>query len=120
MAARVLAVEGDDAVREGLLGSLVEQGHEVVAVGSIADAEPLLAARAFELVLVSLDSADGMRFLETLQAHRPVTQSLALASAPTVQMAVQAMRFGAANLVAKPDELATIPDLVDDLLRHHA
>lgn len=104
---RILLVEDDDSIRQIATMSLqMIGGHEVLAVGS--GAEALAQAEAFGPQLLLLDvSMPGMDGLQTLEGLR---KSAALASTPAVFLTARTQpkeverlkSLGALEVIAKP------------------
>ncbi len=73
MAAKVLLVEDDRALREALSDTLLLGGHEFVAVDSAEAALPVLAREAFSLVIsdVNMPGMDGHQLLGLIRTRYP-------------------------------------------------
>lgn len=100
---RVLIVDDEPAVREGLEALLRSEGFEALTAADGAAALDLFGAAPFDLVLldVALPGESGLDVLERLRvlADTPVIMISAYA---TVEMAVRAMQRGARNFLQKP------------------
>jgi CheY-like chemotaxis protein len=107
---RVLVVDDDDELRENLAELLGDNGFEAELAENGAAALARLSAAEFDLVLLDL-VMPGMTGMETLAAIRqrfPATKVVMLTAFATVDNAVEAMRKGAEDYLAKPfriDEL---------------
>ncbi len=106
-AAKILVVDDEAAMREGLAECLRTDGHEVVTCGDAQAAESLVTEQDFELVITDLvmEQRDGMELLEWLQERHPDTAVIMITGHSTVATAVEAMRKGAFDYVAKPFRL---------------
>ena len=95
--ATVLLVDPDGAFcaqqREALTGA----GHEVAAVTDVGAALDQVRRRTFDVVVTA-----ELDLLPTLQTEAPETQVIALAAAGDVAGAVEAMKLGALDCLAKP------------------
>ncbi|WP_437668894.1 sigma-54-dependent transcriptional regulator [Sorangium sp. So ce131] len=110
---RILLVEDEVVIRMELRRLLARHGHDVVEVGSIAEAEAGHDLRAFDLVLadVRLPGAPGTELVGRC-GGAPV---VLMTSYATVKAAVDAVKRGAADYLSKPfdhDELVA-------LVEHH-
>ena len=101
---RVLVVDDELGIREGCRRALTAQGFEV----EVAENGPAGLARLreghFDLLLLDA-MMPGMSGLEVLQHARKITPDLIcilITGYATVELAVQAMREGAQDFVAKP------------------
>ena len=71
--ARILVVEDDEILREGILFSLAREGHQVRGAGSLAGMKEQLGQPADLVVLgVSLPDGDSREFLPGLRESNPV------------------------------------------------
>jgi DNA-binding NtrC family response regulator len=109
--ARVLVVEDNELMRDGVVAALSARGHEVVAVAAGTAAIERFLARLPDVVVTDLqmpglNGLDLLAELRKLDEHVPVVLMTAFGS---VETAVSALRQGAFDYVTKPftpDELA--------------
>ena len=108
---RVLIVE-DEPVLRGELGRLLSRrGHSVSQAGSVAEAEKRGLGCDLILADLRLPGAPGTELI----ARAPGVPVLIMTSFATVKSAVEAMRMGAVDYIAKPidhDELVLVVDRV--------
>jgi DNA-binding NtrC family response regulator len=108
--ATVLLVDDDESFRKVLAKELSRLGHEVTNAASGEEALRRLAERTPEVVLLDLrlPDRDGLEVLEAIQAASPSTDVVMLTGHGSIDTAIQAIRAGAFDYVAKPcplDEL---------------
>jgi len=108
---RILVVEDEPGVRGGLRRLLLRAGHEVVEAGTVDEAERDRDLATFDLIVTDLrlPGPPGT----TLIGRAPSVPVVVMTSYATVRGAVEAMRLGAADYVAKPfdpDELLLVID----------
>jgi two-component system response regulator HydG len=104
MSQTILVVDDDDANRVTLERLLRREGYEVHHAASGRDAIETLRARAIDLVLTDL-KMPGMTGLDLLRAVRaidPDVEVVVMTAYGTVETAVEAMKDGAYDFVAKP------------------
>jgi len=114
MAAKILVVEDEHAIRLALKGLLKREGHEVELAedGEIATAR--LRDQAFDLVITDLAlgrGASGMDVLRVAKEERPETAVIMITAHGSEKIAVEAMKTGADDYVPKPfdnDELRVV------------
>jgi len=113
---RILLVEDEALIRSELRRLLVRAGHEVAEAGSVpealADHAPL---NGFDLILTDL-RLPGPPGIELIKASAPAPVIVATSYA-TVKSAVEAMKLGAVDYLAKPfdhDELLIVVERVLD------
>ncbi|MBI5547283.1 MAG: sigma-54-dependent Fis family transcriptional regulator [Deltaproteobacteria bacterium] len=83
---------------------LRDEGYEVADAASVEEAVVLLAARPFDVVLTDLqmEPHDGLEMLRRANSIAPSTQVIVMTAYGTIESAVEAMRRGAFDYVAKP------------------
>ncbi len=101
---RVLVVDDDRAVGTVLKGLLRQSGHDATWVGSAREALERLELEPFDVVLTDLrmPEMDGMALLGALAERAPGVPVILLTAHANVENAVEAMKRGAADFLAKP------------------
>jgi DNA-binding NtrC family response regulator len=112
--ASILLVDDEEGILKTLGRALREEGHEVLAVTRAREAERLLAARSFDLLVVDnrMPERSGLELIRDLAAGTPEAErpSIVMMTAhATVESAIEAMKLGAFDYLQKPFE-------VDELL----
>ncbi|WP_263139250.1 sigma-54 dependent transcriptional regulator [Pseudomonas sp. RIT-PI-AD] len=115
MAANVLLVEDDRALREALGDTLSLSGHAYQAVDCAEAALDALASASYSLVIsdVNMPGMDGHRLLGVIRARYPHLPVLLMTAHGAVERAVDAIRQGAADYLVKPFEPKTLLELVE-------
>jgi two-component system OmpR family response regulator/two-component system response regulator QseB len=114
---RVLVVEDDEGIAQGLAAHLGRAGHAVDCTPAMAPAWRALAAEAYDIVLLDLGLADGdgidlLRRLRRAPAGRmpdPATPVLIMTARDHVSARIEGLDLGADDYLTKPfdpDELA--------------
>ena len=106
----ILIVEDDITFSLMLTTWLGKKGFVVRSSSSVSDAKRRLGAEAFDLVIsdLRLPDSDGIDLLKWLKSTHPSLPLIMMTSYAEIQTAVQAMKLGAADYIAKPlnpDEL---------------
>ena len=111
----ILIVEDEDVIRMELRRLLLRAGHQVSEAGSVAEASALLGRAAVDLVLTDLrlPGGDGT----ALVAMATPTPVVLMTSYATIPSAVEAMRLGAADYLAKPFDHDELMQLLERRLR---
>ncbi|WP_394833531.1 sigma-54 dependent transcriptional regulator [Pendulispora rubella] len=111
---RILVVEDEPIIRGEIHRLLARHGHDVSEAGSVAEVAREGDLDAFDLVITDLrlPGALGTDLIERAGA----TPVLVMTSYATVKSAVEAMKMGAADYVAKPFNHDELLMLVDRLL----
>ena len=106
----ILIVEDDITFSLMLTRWLGKKGFVVRSSSSVSDAKRRLGEEAFDLVIsdLRLPDSDGIDLLKWLKSTHPSLPLIMMTSYAEIQTAVQAMKLGAADYIAKPlnpDEL---------------
>ncbi|WP_224248075.1 sigma-54-dependent transcriptional regulator [Hyalangium gracile] len=112
---RILVVEDEPIIRTELRRLLVRAGHEVSEAGSVDEASSDYALEGFELVIsdLRLPGAPGTELI----AKCPGVPVLIMTSYATVKSAVEAMKLGAVDYLAKPFDHDELLLQVDRILK---
>lgn len=108
---RILIVEDDDILKDGLKAGLSLNGYTADAVGSCEEALAALAAGHFDAIVLDLMLPDGsgLDILKSLRQKNDDTPVLLLTARDMVSDRIAGLDFGADDYLGKPfdlDELA--------------
>ncbi len=101
---RVLVVDDEEGVREGLRALLQPEGLHIETAVTAEDAVRRISARGFDVVLldINLPGADGLSILPRLRRGATPADVVVLTGYGTVANTVEAMRKGATDVIEKP------------------
>jgi len=101
---RILVVEDDALLAEGLVKTLSRAGHAVDHATTGKYADRLLSEGAFDLVVldVGLPDIDGFEVLRRLRARHSSTMVLVLTARDAVEDRVRGLDLGAEDYLTKP------------------
>ncbi len=104
MSNTILVVEDDAGLREALIDTLEMSGIECVAASSAEQAMLLLKKDQFSLVVsdVQMGAMSGLDLLRSIKLNHPDLPVLMMTAYATIDDAVEAMRLGAIDYMAKP------------------
>lgn len=104
---RLLLVEDDAILRDGLQAGLSMLAFQVEAVSLLSDAEAAMRAGSFDAVVldVMLPDGSGLDLLRRLRAEADPTPVLLLTARDTVGNRVQGLDLGADDHLGKPFDL---------------
>ncbi|WP_298852180.1 sigma 54-interacting transcriptional regulator, partial [uncultured Sphingomonas sp.] len=107
MMGRILLLDDDQAICTVIAAALKREGHEVRAVGSIAQARAVLADFVPDLFItdVILPDGNGLDVLPALMAATPDLPVIVLSAQNTLSTAVRATEQGAFDYLPKPFDL---------------
>jgi DNA-binding NtrC family response regulator len=115
----VLIVDSDEKVQRGLHQLLAAEGLTPTVLSDVARAERLLREKFFAAALFDLDTPaqnGGLELLRRCKPDAPNTAMFVMASRKVFEVAVEAFRIGAADVVLKaPDQVAYLKRRVVEL-----
>lgn len=119
---RLLIVEDNRTLADGLTQMLRGAGYAVDAVHEGEDAEAALATDAFDLVLLdlSLPDTDGMTLLRTIRARGLPCAVLVLTARGALDERIKGLDLGADDYMTKPFEFGELEARIRAVLRRHA
>jgi len=99
-----LIVEDNDTMREGIVRVIEKMGHKAVETADAEQAEKQLSKTKFALLIsdYKLPGMTGIDLLEKLKQISPETEALLITAYGSIELAVEAMKKGAADFITKP------------------
>ncbi len=121
----ILLAEDERAIRVTLGDDLEDAGHKVTAVGDGKEAMQALAEQAFDVVItdIRMPGVDGIQLLDHVREHYADTAVIMITGVPTYELAVQCIKKGAEDFIAKPfnhDEVLVKLEKLAERLRDRA
>jgi two-component system response regulator HydG len=115
---RILIVEDEQAALKNLQHVMKKEGYEVTGTMSGTNALELLEEREFDLVLTDLrmEKIDGMKVLERSKQLYPDTEVIMITAYASIPSAVETMKKGAYDYIAKPFKLDDVRRIVKSAL----
>ncbi len=106
----ILVVDDELILRKRLTAYLEKAGAEVTGVGNLAEARRALAELSFDFALLDINLPDGLG-LELLRegAFSANTSVVVMTAEGGVETAVEAMKLGAGDYLAKPFDPGELP-----------
>ena len=100
----ILVVDDDSNIRKTLSYCLAAEGYTVIAVSNPADAVEEAKRRSFDIAFVDLrlGEANGMDLIPLLVSDFSWTKIVVITGHASIETAVEAMRRGATDYIAKP------------------
>ena len=104
MKTKILLADDEKTFRETFFKVLQEEGFTVDAFDNGLDAIDAIRQKVYDIAVLDIDmpGADGIRVLKEITKVRPDTRVIMITAYGTVEMAVEAIKLGAAEYVMKP------------------
>ncbi len=120
--ASILVIEDDSSLRQVLEMFLRKAGHEVASAVSAEEGLRLFENEEFDIVLtdLKLGKQGGLEVLSRVKAISPECEVIIMTAYSTVETALEAMKRGALDYVAKPFKLEEISVLIEKALERRA
>jgi two-component system response regulator PilR (NtrC family) len=116
---RALIVDDEPDLRELVGITLARMGVATLEAHDLATARRLLEQDGIDLCLTDmrLPDGDGLELVAWMQRHAPAVPVAVITAHGSVEAAVQALKSGAFDFVAKPIELAQLRAMVQTALK---
>ncbi|MEN8148664.1 MAG: response regulator [Planctomycetota bacterium] len=113
---RVLVVDDEESMRYFLTRALKRKGFDVAEAVSGEEALEDLAANDRDVILLDLKlpRMDGIEVLKRAKELRPAAAVIMMSGYGTVDRALEAMRYGASDFVAKPLAIEEVLEKIDE------
>ena len=119
---RLLVVEDEEAIAQGLLFNLERKGHTVDLARDGREALERARAERYDLILldVRLPEVDGFEVCQRLRSEGNFTPILILTARSQPDDVIYGLKLGADDYVVKPFDLAELLARVEGMLRRQA
>jgi len=116
--AKILIVEDEVTLARSMGDALRESGHEIrlVHVGEKVPAEFRAFGPQLLIMDVRLGGVNGLNVLEDLKRESPDVEAIVMTAYSSVEVAVEAMKKGAADFLTKPIDLDVLGERVEKVL----
>lgn len=117
-AARILIVEDEKSALRNLQHVMRKEGYQVTGMLSSSEALALLDKNEFDIVLTDLrmEKVDGVQMLERTKQLYPDTEVILITAYASIPSAVETMKKGAYDYIAKPFKLEDVRRVVRSAL----
>jgi DNA-binding NtrC family response regulator len=117
----VLLIDDDDTLREACRRLLEAEGMQVSATADPFQGLDWATQNFYPVALVDyrMPGMSGLELIEKLRAATPQTRIIMMTGYATIEMAVEAMKGGANDYIAKPFEPQTLLEIIQRLAGDH-
>lgn len=116
---QVLLVDDEEIIHQTVGGYLRESGHRVDEARDSAGALKAIEAGDYDLALVDvrMPGLDGLSLMARIQEVRPEMAVVIITGYGSMEMAIQALRLGAADFLTKPVKLLELDAVLEKAVR---
>ncbi len=110
----LLIVDDDDELRDGLVNYFKQLGHSVYNADSAESAIEQMQSREFTVAILDMvmPGMSGIELLEQIKSASPEMEVVLLTGEGTIEKAVEAMKLGAFDFLAKPVRMKQLDAVV--------
>jgi DNA-binding response OmpR family regulator len=114
----ILIVEDEAIMREALRDWLKDRGYEVETAHEGEEALQKIGEREFGVAVLDLrlPGRDGLEVLREATAQNPKLKGIIITAYPSVETAVEAMKFGAVDYIVKPFAPDVLEKSIEEVL----
>ena len=111
---QVLVIDDEPDLRILYELTLLREGYGVHTAGTMAEAQSLLAAQAFDLVITDMRLPDGMgtAILHTIKSQLRNERCIVITAYGSAENAVESLKAGAFDYLTKPVDLKQFRNVV--------
>jgi len=121
-ATKILVIDDEDSIRDGCRQILSRTGYHVETTGDGLSGLETALKDIYDIVLldIRMPGMDGLEILRKLKHEHDISARIIIISGyGTIQMTVEAMRYGAHNFLTKPFSATELKKAVEDALDRH-
>ena len=118
---RILIVDDEPNIRSGLAKGLTNEANSITTAEDAIEALSLFEQADYQLVIVDVRlncGTNGIELMRQMLLSRPQTAAIIITAHGTVETAVEAMRAGAFDFIAKPLDLNLVRQQVRKAREH--
>jgi two-component system response regulator AtoC len=118
MTKRLLIIEDDASLSQMLQFHFEDEGFEIATASTCSEGLQLLGKTAFDLILLDqqLPDGTGLELLQQIDTREPGPAVIMMTGQHDLELAIQAIKEGAADFVHKPIKSAELQIVVDRLM----
>ena len=116
---KVLVVDDEPGIRDTTRQILEREGHEVLTAGDASEAIGLIKEEHFDVVVsdIVMPGMTGMDLLSMMQDISPHSMTIMITGEPNLETAIESVRQGAFDYIAKPVRREALCKTVENALR---
>lgn len=115
---KILIIDDEQGMREFLTIMLKKEGYDVTAASSGKEALEYISQKTYDIVLtdIKMPGIDGLDVLKTVKECAPETVVIMITAYASTETAIEAMKQGAYDYIAKPFKVEEIKLIIRNAL----
>jgi len=112
---KIVLIVDDEAILRESLGEYLKDTYQVVTAGTGEEALELIEKQDFDILVIDvrLPGKTGLQVLREVKESKPYIKSIVMTAYLSAELAVEAMKLGAADYLIKP----VVPDNLERLIQ---
>jgi DNA-binding NtrC family response regulator len=104
---RIMVIDDEELLGDSLKNLLIKRGYDTESFTNPVAAMNVLQKQAFDIVLTDfkMPNVDGLEMIDRIRELRPKAKIILMTAFASIPMAVEAMKRGAGEYIAKPFEI---------------
>jgi DNA-binding NtrC family response regulator len=117
---RILVLDDTDSLRDVLCQVIASEGYEVTGAHTAENALEILHSNTFSMAIadLKLPGKSGIDFLKESKNICPNLPIVVMTAYGTIDIAVEAMKYGAVDFMTKPFDPETLCSLISQITKH--
>lgn len=117
----ILVIEDDTSLREVLCTVLQTGGFNVLSAASAEESLPIFSSQHIDCVLADfkLPEMNGIELLRKVRESLPHLPYVLMTAFGSIAVAVEALKSGATDYIAKPFEPTSLAGMLKDVIKHN-
>ena len=117
---KILIIDDEESIRDGCMQVLSRKGYQVESTGDALQGLELALRNIYDIILVDIrmPKMDGLEILKKIKVERNISAKVIIITGyGSIPIAVEAMRNGAFNFLAKPYSAPDLREAVEGALK---
>ena len=117
---KILIIDDEESIRDGCTQVLSRKGYSVDSAGDALKGLEMALRNIYDIILVDIrmPKMDGLEILKKIKVERNISAKVIIITGyGSIPLAVEAMRNGAFNFLAKPYSASDLREAVEDALK---
>jgi DNA-binding NtrC family response regulator len=117
---KILIIDDEESIRDGCMQVLSRKGYHVESTGDARQGLEMALTNVYDVILldIRMPKMDGLEILREIKVEKNISGKVIIITGyGSIPMAVEAMRNGAFNFLAKPYSAPDLREVVEEALK---